>query len=129
MKHMIVIINNVREKCLVSMFTQFRQGGLGDGRPSLTALVMMDCNHCLSEASMNPHQTGEAYNNLLISVAWVTSHRALPPSPCDFRTLRAKKVWAHRLIRLSIWGEMVLNSYTQDHHLTHSLYSLDRWRW
>ena len=73
-------------------------------RPSLTALVMMDCNRCLSEASMNPHQTGEAYSNLLISVAWVTSHRALSPSSCDFRTLRAKKVWAHRLIRLSIWG-------------------------
>ena len=37
-------------------------------RPSLTALVMMDCNRCLSEASMNPHQTGEAYSNLFISV-------------------------------------------------------------
>ena len=28
MKHMIVVFNNVREKCLVSMLTQFRQGGL-----------------------------------------------------------------------------------------------------
>ena len=32
MKHMIVVINNVREKCLVSMLTQFQQGGLRDGQ-------------------------------------------------------------------------------------------------
>ena len=36
MKHMIVIINNVREKCLVSMLTQFRHRGLGDGQKTLS---------------------------------------------------------------------------------------------
>ena len=48
---------------------------------------------------MNPHQRGDAYSILLISVAWVTSHRALPLSPFDLKTLRAKNVWAHRLIK------------------------------
>ena len=47
---------------MVSMLTQFRHGGLGDGQKTLSnSLVMMDCNRCLSEASINPHQTDEAY--------------------------------------------------------------------
>ena len=82
---------------------------------------------------MNPHQRGDAYSILLISVAWVTSHRALPLSPYDLNSYpkdeerlstpadQAVNVWFER--------EMILNNYTQYHHLVHPLYPWNRWRW
>ena len=73
-------------------------------KPNLTALFNTDCSRCLSEASMNPHQRGDAYSILLISVAWVTSHRALPLRPFDLKTLRVKNVWAQRLTKQSMYG-------------------------
>ena len=90
-----------------------------DRRSSQTALVMLNCNRHLSEASMNPHQTGEAYNNLLISVAWVTSHMALPPSPWYFRTMYENKEGlgpsTDQVVDIGFKREMVLNSPIQDH--------------
>ena len=104
-ENMVVIAYNIREKCLVGLLTDFEHRNLRIGqKPDLTALLMIDCSRCLSEASVKPHQSGDAYENLLTSVAWVTTQRALPLSPWDLKTLRANDVWAHLLTKLSIWG-------------------------
>ena len=93
-------MNDAGKKCPDQPCPQSSNRGAWDlgKKPNLTALFITDCNRCLSEGSRNPHQRGDAYSILLISVAWVTSHRALPLSPFDLKTLRAKNVWVHRLI-------------------------------
>ena len=65
-------------------------GGVdGDKNPSLCALDMTAWRRCLSDASVKPHQTGEAYSRRLISMACPTSQSAMPLRPCDFKTRRA----------------------------------------
>ena len=56
----------------------------GDKNPSLWALVKTACMRCLSDASVKPRQTGEAYSRRLISMACPTSQSAMPLRPCDF---------------------------------------------
>ena len=101
-----LLLHTIFEKSAWSACWQISDTGIWElgKNPDLTALLMIDCSRCLSEASVNPHQSGDAYDNLLTSVAWVTSQRALPLSPWDLKTLRAKDVWAHLLTKLSIWG-------------------------
>ena len=49
-------------------------GGVdGDKNPTLWALVMTAWRRCLSDASVKPHQIGEAYSRRLISMACPTS--------------------------------------------------------
>ena len=105
MQNMILVMNDAGKSAWSACPQSSNRGAWDLGKkPNLTALFITDCNRCLSEESMNPHQTGDAYSILLISVAWVTSHRALPLSPFDLKTLRAKNVWAHRLIKQSMYG-------------------------
>ena len=135
---MIVVMNDVGKKCLISLLAEFQQGGLRFGqiwanlrfgqKPNLTALFNTDCRRCLSEASVKPHQRGNAYSILLISVAWVTFHRALQSirsqDPRDKERLGTP---ADQAVNVGFEREMILNSYTQNHYLVHPLYTWNRW--
>ena len=101
-------------------------------KPNLTALFSTDCNCCLSEASVNPHQRSDAYSILLISVAWVTSHRALPLSPFRSQDPKGEErlgTPADQAVNVGFEWEMILNNYTQYHNLVYPLYTRNRWRW